>query len=402
MAPPNDYEERPTMSRPRDHHGFQELNEAPNLGNLAVQPGETAMSMMGQVIVAQRIVVPRNMEKVMQRIRESATFGGDRYIYSWPVKNRRTNQSETIEGPTIKLANDIARAWGNCGVDVRAFDFPEHWIFYARFSDYETGFQLTRAFQQRKAQNIGMADKDRALDIAFQIGQSKALRNVVVNALSDVTEYAMEVARGKLMDKFSTPDNVKKAWDYIFRIANENDVDPAQIARVYGKPTDKFTVRDLAKLYTQMRGIDDGLSDPADIFPPEAPAGTTVEKQEPEQKVEDRPAGSQTAGTGDSPAGTPQQGAGAAPDAAATTGAPPPAASQPQDAAAPAAEPQRRGRGRPPKQPPQQAPANAPAVADRPAGSTPAGEAPKPQSAPAASHRQPSGPVSGDPFANME
>jgi hypothetical protein len=64
------------------------------------------------------------------------------------------------------------------------------------------GFVLERPFQQRKGQNVGGGmDKDRATDIVFQIGTSKAARNVVCNALSEFTDFAFAVAREQLVEK---------------------------------------------------------------------------------------------------------------------------------------------------------------------------------------------------------
>jgi len=390
------------MARPRDHQGFQDMNEAHNLGALQVQPGETALSMMGQVIVAQRIIVKRNIETVKERIAASAAFAGDRYIYSWKVKNRRKGTEELIEGPTIKLANDIARAWGNCGVDVRVFDNGDHFMFYARFSDYETGFQLTRAFQQRKTQSFGMEDSGRALDIVLQIGQSKAIRNVIVNALSDVTEYAMEEGRRCLVKAFDSEEKRKKAWAFITKVMTAEDIEDPRVERVFGKRFENFGIRDLALLYKQMVGVNDGLIDPDDAWPREVAPGTT--KEEPEQKVADTndpnaPAGRPPRteqGAGDSPAGNAPQVSDGATNAAATTPSTG-AATQPQGGAPSVTEPQKRGRGRPRKE--DATPMNQPqGEGARP----PANPPPPPREAPPASQRQQAPAPSEDPFANME
>src|SRR5262245_37457744 len=138
----------------------------------------------------------------MGELRTLAAAVGDAWYYRYPVKNRKENRTDWIEGPSIKLANDLARIYGNCDVDIRVVDGPDSWVFYARFTDYESGFSLTRPFQQRKdASKMGGADDARRLDIAFQIGVSKAERNVVVNALQTFADFAFEEARGALVDK---------------------------------------------------------------------------------------------------------------------------------------------------------------------------------------------------------
>ena len=73
------------------------------------------------------------------------------------------------------------------------------WIIYARLMDLETGFAMTRPFQQRKGQKAMKTDDARALDIALQIGVSKAIRNVVCNGLQTFADFAFEEARDALV-----------------------------------------------------------------------------------------------------------------------------------------------------------------------------------------------------------
>ena len=49
---------------------------------------------------------------------------------------------------------------------------------------------MTRPFQQRKGQRGMRTGDDRALDIAFQIGASKAIRNVICNSLQSFADFA--------------------------------------------------------------------------------------------------------------------------------------------------------------------------------------------------------------------
>jgi hypothetical protein len=75
--------------------------------------------------------------------------------------------------------------------EVREIDVGDAWVFYARFTDIETGFSMERAYRQRKSQSsIKSRDADRQLDIAYQIGQSKAIRNCVVNSLQIYADFA--------------------------------------------------------------------------------------------------------------------------------------------------------------------------------------------------------------------
>ena len=146
------------------------------------------------------LALPRRMDVVKRSIDQLAELvddvgdQGDTWQYAFPVKNRRKGTTDWITGPTIKCTNAIARSWGNCSVMVsRVDDIGSAWVLYGTFVDYETGFEMTRAFQQRKGQSTMGSDAARGEDITFQIGVSKSMRNVVNNALGDIVAYALEV-----------------------------------------------------------------------------------------------------------------------------------------------------------------------------------------------------------------
>ena len=85
---------------------------------------------------------------------------------------KKEGGQDWIEGPSIKLANDVARIFGNNVNEIREVDVGDAWVFYARFTDIETGFSYERAYRQRKSQgSMRTRDADRQLDIAYQIGQ---------------------------------------------------------------------------------------------------------------------------------------------------------------------------------------------------------------------------------------
>lgn len=231
-----------------------------------------ALEISRGVIVAQRVAVQRNTAKVLGTIKAlAARAGRERYIYRWTVRNRRAGTSDEISGPTIKCALDVAREYGNCGVNVVVDDAGTHLVFYATFSDYETGFQLTRAFQQRKSQDIGMADKERGADLVFQVGQSKAIRNVIINALSTYIDFAVEEAERGMLEWVSA--NLEKARERVQSLAAQNNLTMERIEQAFGRPFDRFSEKDVASALTRVKGIDDGLSLADDEFP-------EVQKQE--------------------------------------------------------------------------------------------------------------------------
>jgi hypothetical protein len=225
-----------------------------------------------RVIGAQKIAVPREEPKVLTRLALLAARAGDDWYYRWPVKNKKTGKTDWIEGPSIKLANDTSRLYGNCEVETRVVDLGDSWLIYARFTDYETGFALTRPFQQRKSQRTfgeGKAsaeeNADRQRDIAFQIGVSKAIRNVVVNALQTFADYAFEHAKDALVDKIGNDLENYRAKT-IAKLATKVDVKRAEA--VLGRPAPDWLAPDVAQVIAMMKAVSDGMATLDETFPP--------------------------------------------------------------------------------------------------------------------------------------
>ncbi len=232
---------------------------------------------MGALAVAVR----RDLAQVRQQIGRLAAAMGDEFYYRWPVKtkNKETGQYETdwVEGISVKGTNACARIYGNCAVQVRAHDLGNHWMIVARFADLETGYVLERPFQQRKGQNIGgQMDGGRALDIVFQIGVSKATRNVVDNAITEFTDYAFQEARHAIIDKVGKePDKFRAR---ILARLQELKIGVDRVERRHGRTYEKWLAHDMALIIAEIQAINDNMAHPDEMFPPEvivAPARPT-------------------------------------------------------------------------------------------------------------------------------
>jgi len=226
---------------------------------------------------AQKVAQMRDEQRILAKIKTYAAAAGEDFYYSWKVNNRKENRQDIVEGPSIKAALTVARLFGNCEVQVRVKDSDKgtHWIFYARFYDVETGYVLERAFQQRKSQNVGMGDGDRAQDIIFQIGQSKAIRNVICNALDTFTNFAMEQAKEAIVQKIGK--NLPVYRDKLKARFAELGVDIKRPEAAIGLPVDKWLAQHMARLVSEIQSVNDGFSDPDETWP--NPQGTIDSKR---------------------------------------------------------------------------------------------------------------------------
>lgn len=285
--------ERTKMAQPRQAEVEVDIEpwrrESGNNPPPALMPvGAVAQTGGTEFITAQQVAQSRakRMAAIRQECIALAKMNGDRYYYSIPYKDRRKGTTTYVEGPSIKLANDLARVWGNCLLRSRVEDIGDAFVFYGQFVDLETGFTLERPFRQRKQQDTGMRDNERQMDQVFQIGVSKAQRNAVVNALSEMADEMVREAKASLVGRIT--DNYDAASKYYAKRIQELGISLDRVERVYGRAWDKLLVRDLAKLHTELNAVEDRMALPEDLWPEADEEAENLANANAKQKVEEK------------------------------------------------------------------------------------------------------------------
>ena len=267
------------------------------VGNdVAVLPA-TALNQMADIwglsTTARKVEVARDESKVLAKITTYAAAAGEHWFYRWPVKNRRKGTTDIVEGISIKGANAISRLFGNDSIDVRVFDTGATFTIYAKFSDLETGYSLVRPFQQDKGgAKLGGDDGARRLDMALQIGVSKAIRNVINNALETFCTFGLEQAKANLVGRVG-----RDLPKYRARLAQkflDMGIDIKRVEATAGRPLTEWLAPDVARIIAEVRAVDDGMASADETWPLPAPpeprrgdAATDVEAQ---PATGDRPA----------------------------------------------------------------------------------------------------------------
>jgi hypothetical protein len=274
-----------------------------------------------RVVGAQPVAVHRDEGELLKKLKVLAAAAGEDWYYRFPVRKKVRNEktgrdeyvTDSIEGPSIKCANNVARLYGNCDVDSRVFDFGDSYMFYGRFTDLETGFSLTRPYRQRKSQStMRTKDPQRAEDIVFQIGASKAIRNVICNALEFFTAFAAEEAKKSIIETVG-----KKLGFYRDKVAqrlSEMHIDLKAVETVRGRAFKDWLAPDVARTIAELQAIQDGMATIGETYLGETPDDDAASGETTEPKsvggTLDKFAQAPT-GTSDAPQQT------AAPDAAA-------------------------------------------------------------------------------------
>jgi hypothetical protein len=237
------------------------------MGEAVVAGGGTLQKVQTDFVTAVAVQVPRDKKDVLARVIEECSFDPEGLIYAWTARNKDGSKGK-ISGPSIKMAMILSREWGNCATDAIVIDETDtHWTFKGFFIDLERGSTTPRLYRQRKpAAGKGRMDKDRTEDIDYQIGQSKAVRNAVVNAMPAwLMNKALKAARGELareLTKGGKADAIAK----VKRAFAKWDVTVAMLEKRLDKKSGKWTADDLADLRAVYSAIDDGQTTADDEF----------------------------------------------------------------------------------------------------------------------------------------
>lgn len=242
----------------------------------AVQDGKTLQQVKSVYTTAVAVQKPRNIQDALKRCEEEAIIAGDDFYYAWSVTSRGKKGSKPkkvlVEGPSIGLALAAARHYGNNVVDVEVEETANTYVFKAVFVDLETGSNFVRLFRQNKTRSMGRYDEDRAEDIVFQIGQSKAIRNVILNALPvTLINRMMERAKENVIERIKKK-GLNKAKEDTIEFFKKYGIDVPRIEAKLDIPQDKWKVDDLAKLYGAIKAIVNDQESADELFPPLSPA----------------------------------------------------------------------------------------------------------------------------------
>jgi hypothetical protein len=266
------------MDRLKDRVQTQDVATT-QTGQDLLEQGQTVRQMrLENYMTAVAVQKARDKRLVIREVEFEAELLGEKAYYSWTAKGKRGRA--LVEGPSVDLAMVLCREWGNCAsrADLVA-ETETHYLFDGVFLDLERGVTVIRQFRQVKEREMGRMDKERAEDIVFQVGQSKALRNAVVAAMPAwLVDKALKKAKAAAA-RDMTPEKVIEAFA-------RWDVDQKTLERKLGKAAKRWDLVEMSELRGIYQSILDGMSTIDNEFGDEqaaaAVADATLEKVDPE------------------------------------------------------------------------------------------------------------------------
>ena len=230
---------------------------------LSVSSREVAR-IQGEIFMAK--TYPRNEEQALQRIESACgrTSLAEKAIYQY------ARGGTDITGPSIRLAETIARSWGNMRYGFEVIDSSKtESSIRAYCYDIETNVQSERQFNVphvRYTRNGGSKLLDDPRDIyETQANQaSRRIRACILEVIPpDITDYAVskcaETLEKSVKITAETPAKIAASFE-------PYGVSKAAIEALIQRKLEALTTANYIKLTTIWQSIHDGIGKPEDFF----------------------------------------------------------------------------------------------------------------------------------------
>lgn len=245
-------------------------------GAVAIESERAIAEAQGKMVVAKRF--PRDTMMAAARILEAckrpSLAKGAIYSYS---------RGGTVSGPSIRLAEEMARCWGNIEYGLRELSQKDGFSEMEAFAwDLETNVRSSQAFtvrhiRDKKADKGGpeaLKDQRDIYEITANMGSRRVRARLLAVLPADLVSAAVEQCRLTMKNGNDRPlaDRIREAVQAFGQIG----VTPAMLATRLGHPLDQMTPDELVDFEGVHCSISDGVSKVADHFNPEL-AGAPVQ-----------------------------------------------------------------------------------------------------------------------------
>lgn len=235
-----------------------------NAGTVEIEQSRAIAEAQGKLLIAKRF--PRDQARAFEQIMQSCSRRGmaETAMYAYP------RGGQTISGPSIRLAEELARAWGNMDFGIRELSQrPGESEMEAYCWDVETNVISSQKFtvkHERHTKN-GVTRLTDPRDI-YELTANQAGRRLRARILAvippDLVDAAVERCRQTLAGDTSEPlqDKVRKMLQAFapFGVTKEH------IEGRIGKKLDMILVDEIVELQSIYRSIKDGVYKPSDYF----------------------------------------------------------------------------------------------------------------------------------------
>lgn len=212
----------------------------------------------GAIMVAQRF--PRNEDTAFERVMRSC----ERYRFAELARYSFPRGGQQVEGPSVNLAREIARCWGNIryGVDVIHDDADSRtiraWAWDVQTNTRRSQDATFRKLMFRKGKGWVAPDERDLREVTNKHGET-AVRNCLLHLVPpDLVDDAMVACKETMRkDAAKDPDEARKK---LIRAFQHVGVTVEDLEMYLGHPVRQVTAEEIADLRGVWSSISDGNS----------------------------------------------------------------------------------------------------------------------------------------------
>lgn len=231
---------------------------------LAVEAQRVVAEIHGAITAAR--AYPRDQKFAMDRIIMECTRPGlaEAAVYAYP------RGGEMVSGPSIRLAEAIARQWGNIqfGINELAHN-PDETVMQAFAWDLETNVREVRTFTVPKYRHTkrGKTRLEDPRDVYEQNANmgARRMRGCILAVIpGDVVEQAVQQCMLTQQNSVGAPEEVLGRMVEAFE--SEFGVPAGAVAKRLGHRLDATTTAEVLALKRIYQSLRDGMASPGDYF----------------------------------------------------------------------------------------------------------------------------------------
>lgn len=245
-----------------------------NAGTVEIESSRAIAEAQGKLVIAKKF--PRDQAAAFEKVMISCSRPSlaMQAMYSYP------KGGQVISGPSIRLAEELARAWGNLDFGIRELSQrPGESEMQAYCWDLETNVMSEQRFtvKHERHTKTGVTKLNDPRDI-YELTANQAGRRLRARILAvlppDLVEAAVDKCRATLAGNTTEPiaDRIRKMLT-AFQVFG---VTKAHIEARISKPVDQLLPDELVDLITIHNSLRDNMSKPSDWF------GATQQENAPE------------------------------------------------------------------------------------------------------------------------
>lgn len=233
-------------------------------GTVAIESKRAAAEVQGRIIVAKQF--PRDRAAAYQRAMDACQRKGlaDTGVYSFP------RGAQKVEGPSIRLAEELARCWGNIEYGLRELSRRNGESEMEAFAwDMETNTRSTQNFTVRHIRDTrsggkALTDERDVYEITANMGARRLRSRILAILPPELVEGAIAACRETKRSGGNMPlaDRVLQMTSAFSRLG----VTPDMLALRLEHPVDRSNpdeIGDLLEIYTSIK---DGMTKISDWF----------------------------------------------------------------------------------------------------------------------------------------